>query len=185
MREPLQSTDSLANLQYPDSLIHQQKTWYSGLSDYSETILGLDFGDNMIIYTTLLLFTWLSNTGIVMQLQFKKEVQPGKLVLYSIFIPVALFMILIPILMYIEIWANYQALVITVIASNFFIYFVTKSAIQKKQKLIAFSTKIFEVKDELLKLLEAKSKDGEDTSDKLKELKEELEDFGPKYYNGI
>ena len=184
MREPLQSTDSLANLQYPDSLLHQQNTWYSGLTDYSETILGLDFGDNMIIYTTLLLFTWLSNTGIVMQLQFKKGVQISKLILYSVFIPVALFMILIPILMYIEIWANYQALVITVIASNFFIYFVTKSAIQKKQKLIEFSTKVFEAKSELLKMLEAKSKD-DDNSDKMKELKKELEDFGPKYYNGI
>ena len=111
MKEPLEFKEALAQIQQlPADTVTRPRTWYEQIGDYQDSVLGIDFEDKLIIYLTLLLFTWICNTGIVVQLQFKKDLQIGKLILYSVFIPVALFMILIPILMYFEIWANYRAL---------------------------------------------------------------------------
>ncbi len=185
MREPLEFKEALTQIQQlPADTVTRPRTWYEQIGDYQDSVLGIDFEDKLIIYLTLLLFTWICNTGIVVQLQFKKDLQIGKLILYSVFIPVALFMILIPILMYFEIWANYRALVVAVIASNFFIYFVTKNVVMKKERLVKFSAKLNEAKDELIKLID-KNGDEEEKSDQLKELREELDEFGPKYYNGV
>ncbi len=183
MREPHKISDVLQEFQHPLDTLTRPRTLYEDFIYQKDMLLGIDFEDKLIIYGTLLLFTWLCNTGIVMQLQFKKEVKPIKLVIYSILVPVALFMILIPILMYFEIWANYRALVFIVILSNFFIYFVTKSAIEKKQRLLMFSQKLNDVRSDLIKAIE-KSED-KDTSDDLKKFKDDLEDFGPNYYNGV
>lgn len=185
MREPLEFKDALAQIQQiPADTVTRPRTWYEQVGDYQDTVLGVDFEDKLFIYLTLLLFTWICNTGIVYQLQFKKEVQIAKLVLYSVLIPIALFMILIPILMYFEIWANYRALVAAVIASNFFTYFLTKNAVMKKERLVKFSTKVNNAKQELIKLIDTKTSDQEQ-SEQIKELRNELDEFGPKYYNGV
>ncbi len=183
MKDPLKIADALQQFQHPLDTLTRPRTLYEDFIYNKDLVLGIDFEDKLFIYLTLLLFTWICNTGIVVQLQFKKEVQITKLILYSVLIPVALFMILIPILMYFEIWANYRALVVAVIVSNFFIYFVTKSAVMKKERLVKFSTNLNEAKDDLIKLID-KNVD-KDQSEQLKDLRKELDEFGPKYYNGI
>ena len=184
MKDPLKIADVLQEFQHPLDTLTRPRTFYEDVIYHKDQLLGIDFEDKLIIYGTLLLFTWICNTGIVVQLQFKKDVQLTKLILYSVFIPVALFMILIPILMYFEIWANYRALVVAVIASNFFIYFVTKNAVMKKERLVKFSNQLDEVKEELIKIIDT-PESKESQSEKMAKFREELDDFGPKYYNGL
>ncbi len=183
MKDPLKIADVLQQFQHPLDMPTRPRTLYEDFIYHKDQTLGIDFEDKLFIYITLLIFAWICNTGIVVQLQFKKDVQITKLILYSVLIPISLFMILIPILMYFEIWANYWALVMAVIASNFFTYFVTKRAVIKKERLVKFAIKLNEVKADLVKLIDKNGAD--DKTGQLKDLRKELDEFGPKYYNGI